>query len=634
MVPFVLEIMATRDLGMVERFFGDALLAISGCIRSLFIAADGYDFIATDYSSLQAVVLACLAGEQWRIDAFRAGKPIYLLGASKITGVPVSEYLRYWEQSHPDPAYRQHHPDRQKIGKVSELACFNRQTQVLTARGYVDIVAVRLTDLLWDGVEWVCHAGVVAKGIAETVRLDGVGMTPNHLIFLNGFWKPASRLVSNRTMLRQALATGSASLPWLDTASGGPLARFWLRAVGAIRNRTMLRLLIFARGLALAAGYAPEKRLAHTKKCFGNTPSSCRMMGTDAAFLTEFQPALLGVDQRATPTMENAEFASMSPGLMVRTDVANFWPTLSLWTAGINRRWSLIVSKRMVTMSRAISALLRAERILATNDLSKRCSASWTPCEPVYDIAHAGPRNRFTIQTATGHLLVHNCGFQGWIPSYRAFGSEEPDDVIRTQILAWRAANPAIVEFWGGQWRGPPWRRERAELYGMEGYFIAALQSPGVVYTFRGMPFLYDATTDKLTIGLLSGLRSLTYWHPRLAQSDRNMDELAISYSGYNSNPKRGAPGWQRLSTYGGSLTENVVMGHEVEIQRHGIKALIAAGYPVPVMEVYDEVVLEVPHGFGTVGHVEGILSTPPPFAHDWPIRAEGGWRGRVYRKV
>lgn len=341
MVPFVLEIMATRDLGTVERFFGDAMLAISGCIRSLFVAAPGCDLIGTDYSSLQAVVLACLAGEQWRIDAFRNNEPLYLLGASKITGLPVQFYLDYYAQ------HGEHHPDRQKIGKVSELAC----------------------------------------------------------------------------------------------------------------------------------------------------------------------------------------------------------------------------------------------------------------------------------------------GFGGWIGSYRAFGSEETDEVIRGQILAWRAASPAIVEFWGGQWRGPPWRRDRPELYGMEGHFIAALQNPGTVYTFREMPFRYDEAADKLTIGLLSGLRSLSYWHPRLAQSDRNADELSISYSGWNSNPKRGAQGWQRMSTYGGSLTENVVMAHEVEIQRHGIKTLMAAGYPVPVLEVYDEVVLEVPHGVGTVEHVEGVLSTPAPFARDWPIRAEGGWRGHRYRK-
>lgn len=347
MVPFVLEIMALRDLGMVERFFGDALLAISGCIRSLFVAADGYDFIATDYSSLQAVVLACLAGEQWRIDAFRAGEPMYLISASKITGTPVQWYLDYAEQ------HKAHHLDRQK-GKTTEL--------------------------------------------------------------MAGF--------------------------------GG-----WL---GAWRNMEIQQ--------------------------------------------------------------------------------------------GIK--------------------------------------------DPM------------------------------------------PDEDAKDAIKAWRAANPAIVEFWGGQWRGPPWRRERAEFYGLEGHFIMALQSPGTPYVFRGMPLRYDPDADKLTIGLLSGLRSLTYHQPRLAQSDRNADELSISYSGWNSNPNRGAPGWQRMSTYGGSLTENVVMAHEVEIQRHGIKALIAAGYPVPVLEVYDEVVLEVPHGFGTVEHVEGILSAPPPFARDWPIKAEGGWRGRLYRKV
>lgn len=116
MVDHVLAIMAHRSLPLVEWFFGDALLCISGCIRGLFVAAPGHVLVASDYSAIEAVVIAMLAGEQWRIDAFRRGDPIYLLGASKITGVPLAEYLAYKE------ANDDHHPDRQYVGKVSELA--------------------------------------------------------------------------------------------------------------------------------------------------------------------------------------------------------------------------------------------------------------------------------------------------------------------------------------------------------------------------------------------------------------------------------------------------------------------------------------------------------------------------------
>jgi DNA polymerase len=116
MVPFVLEIMAGRSLGLVEFFFGDALLAIQGCIRGLFQAADGYDLIASDYSAIEAVVAAVMAGEQWRVDTFIAQRDIYLESASRITGVPYETYWQYFVD------HGEHHPDRQYIGKVAELA--------------------------------------------------------------------------------------------------------------------------------------------------------------------------------------------------------------------------------------------------------------------------------------------------------------------------------------------------------------------------------------------------------------------------------------------------------------------------------------------------------------------------------
>lgn len=116
MVDPVLEVMATRSLDAVEWFFGDALLSISGCIRGLFVAGPGKSLIASDYSAIEAVVAACGAGEQWRIDTFNAQRDIYLMSASAITGVPYETYIAYAE------AHGENHPDRQRVGKIAELA--------------------------------------------------------------------------------------------------------------------------------------------------------------------------------------------------------------------------------------------------------------------------------------------------------------------------------------------------------------------------------------------------------------------------------------------------------------------------------------------------------------------------------
>lgn len=115
MVEHVLEIMSYRSLELVEYYFGDALLCIGGCSRGLFVADNDNELIASDYSAIEAVVTARLAGETWRNDAFAAKVDIYLASASKITGMTVAEYLQY-EMTHGE-----HHPDRQSIGKVAEL---------------------------------------------------------------------------------------------------------------------------------------------------------------------------------------------------------------------------------------------------------------------------------------------------------------------------------------------------------------------------------------------------------------------------------------------------------------------------------------------------------------------------------
>ncbi len=95
--------------------WGDVLGVISGCLRSLFVAESGKRFLCSDFRAIEAVVLAALAGEEWRLEVFRTHGRIYEQSASKITGIPLEEYLEYKRVN------GQHHPDR-AMGKVAELA--------------------------------------------------------------------------------------------------------------------------------------------------------------------------------------------------------------------------------------------------------------------------------------------------------------------------------------------------------------------------------------------------------------------------------------------------------------------------------------------------------------------------------
>ena len=115
-VEDALRVIASNNLSYVEYYFGDAVAVVSGCLRGLFISAEGCDLICSDYSAIEAVVLAALAGEEWRLDVFRTHGKIYEMSASKISGVPFEEFKRHKEET------GEHHPLRKKVGKVAELA--------------------------------------------------------------------------------------------------------------------------------------------------------------------------------------------------------------------------------------------------------------------------------------------------------------------------------------------------------------------------------------------------------------------------------------------------------------------------------------------------------------------------------
>ena len=114
-VEHAVAVIRSQSVGEVERVYGDALLTISGCIRGLFVADSGKDLLCSDYSSIEAVVTAMLAGEEWRIVAFRRKEDIYLVSAGRITGRTLEEYIQHHEET------GKKHPDRQKIGKPAEL---------------------------------------------------------------------------------------------------------------------------------------------------------------------------------------------------------------------------------------------------------------------------------------------------------------------------------------------------------------------------------------------------------------------------------------------------------------------------------------------------------------------------------
>ena len=76
----------------LELLYEDIPDTLSQLIRTAFVPQEGRKFIVSDFSAIEARVLAWLAGERWRMKVFEEGKDIYCSSASQMFGVPVEKH--------------------------------------------------------------------------------------------------------------------------------------------------------------------------------------------------------------------------------------------------------------------------------------------------------------------------------------------------------------------------------------------------------------------------------------------------------------------------------------------------------------------------------------------------------------
>ena len=102
------QLVKAGDLETLELFFDDTANVLSQLIRTAFVPRPGYRFIVSDFSAIEARVLAWLADEQWRMDVFNTHGKIYEASAEQMFHLPPG-------------SVKKGDPMRQK-GKIAELA--------------------------------------------------------------------------------------------------------------------------------------------------------------------------------------------------------------------------------------------------------------------------------------------------------------------------------------------------------------------------------------------------------------------------------------------------------------------------------------------------------------------------------
>lgn len=207
--------------------------------------------------------------------------------------------------------------------------------------------------------------------------------------------------------------------------------------------------------------------------------------------------------------------------------------------------------------------------------------------------------------------------------------------------VGWRATNPAIAKWWQT----------------LEGAAREAVASPGA--RVNAGPVDYLVAQGFLWCRLPSG-RCLAYGAPKLKDqvwAKRKLDDgtfgdaevmdrdaaFKLEVKGLAeiqgpSSPKVTALGvnsvtrkFERFGLYGGLLAENVTQAVARDLLCNGMLKAEAAGYPI-IAHVYDEIICEVPRGFGDVAEFEKLICELPAWAEGLPLTADG-WRGKRYRK-
>lgn len=120
------SLVRSGDYSAVEMIYEDVPDTLSQLIRTAFVPQKGRLFYVSDFSAIEARVIAWLAGESWRMEVFKGGGDIYCASASQMFKVPV-------EKNGVNGHLRQK-------GKIAELALgYGGSVGALKAMGALDM---------------------------------------------------------------------------------------------------------------------------------------------------------------------------------------------------------------------------------------------------------------------------------------------------------------------------------------------------------------------------------------------------------------------------------------------------------------------------------------------------------------
>lgn len=449
-IDCAVEHIKAGSLDLVEP---DVMGLVSSAIRGCIVAPPGKKLCVADLSNIEGRVLAWLAGELWKLQAFRdydtiigydaegkeirKGHDLYALAYAKSFGVTPEAVMD--NKDHGDGSMRQ-------VGKVMELACIAEGQLVLTNTGLVPIEHVSTGMQVWDGVEFVRHKGVICRGIKEVFTYDGLEATADHLVWVEGTNRPIHLGVASSSGQR-LVKSGAGRRPirvGYHYFPGAPLYAgvVYVHGAGAMQRLRgckldSLRQLDQRQKQGMPTLFPAEAHTEMAREAFG---------GSEGALHQQEFPAM-GPLRRSGDSVRICKCYRSG-----YVDIAESGITATRSGTGSDRQRCGLCSEesalgieapksvqsgaqhiaRLAPRGMAVQPGTCNETPACRDDTGRDICRRAESCKRetqgvarnarearVFDIVEAGPRNRFTVSGC----LVHNCGYQGNVGAFITFAT-------------------------------------------------------------------------------------------------------------------------------------------------------------------------------------------------------------------
>jgi len=142
-------------------------------LRQSIKAPKGYKIVSADLSNIELRLGLYLAQQDDKVQLIADGVDLYVDIAVPVFKKSYGEIVDLGKKSR-----------ERTTGKVISLSCIAEGELVLTDHGLIPIEKVPVDYRVWDGLEFVTHAGPIYQGERDVIQYQGLEATPDHIVYL------------------------------------------------------------------------------------------------------------------------------------------------------------------------------------------------------------------------------------------------------------------------------------------------------------------------------------------------------------------------------------------------------------------------------------------------------------------